>query len=205
MTVEHYPVNLVVRGRRCLVVGGGEVGTHKAAGLAEAGARVSVVAPVVSARVWELPGVEVRERPYERGDLDGMRLAFTTTDDPVVNARVFADAEAAGIWVCSADDPANCSFTLPSVLRRGSFQLAVSTGGRSPAFSAWMRQRLEDEIGAEYGVLVDLLAEERDRLRAEGRSTMGLDWRKALDGDMLVLIRNGRIDQAREHLHTCLS
>ena len=118
---------------------------------------------------------------------------------------VFHDGEDAGVWVNGADDPANCSFTLPSVLRRGPLMVTVSTGGRSPALSRWLRQRLEADIGPEYEVLLDLLSSERDRLKAEGRSTEGPGWQNALDSDMLGLIRTGDITSAREHLHACLS
>lgn len=201
----HYPVNLVVGRRRCLVVGGGEVGARKAEGLAVAGADVVVVAPKVGDGVRAIGGITWHERPFHPSDLEGARLVITTTDDADLNASIYSQCEERGIWVCSADDPENCSFTLPSILRRGDLQVTVSTGGRSPALSAWLRRRLAEEIGPEYGVLVDLLAEERARLRSEGGSTLGLDWRRALDGDMLGLIRTGQLDQAREHLHQCLS
>jgi precorrin-2 dehydrogenase/sirohydrochlorin ferrochelatase len=84
-------------------------------------------------------------------------------------------------------------------------QLTVSTGGRSPALARWLRERLESEIGPEYEVLLDLLADERQSIRAAGRSTEDLDWRAALDSDMLALIRSGDVPQAKERLRTCLS
>jgi precorrin-2 dehydrogenase/sirohydrochlorin ferrochelatase len=200
-----YPVNLVVEGRACLVVGGGEIAARKVAGLVACGARVHVVAPRVGEAVRAQPGVSWEERPYRRGDLDGYRLVIAATDDPEVNGAVYADAEAAGIWVNGADDPEHCSFTLPSVIRRGALLVTVSTGGRSPALARWLRERLEEEIGPEYEVLLDLLAAEREMIRASGRSTEGLDWQSALDSDMLGLIRSGDVMHARERLQTCLS
>ncbi len=200
-----YPVNLVVEGRSCLVVGGGEIAARKVAGLVACGARVHVVGPRVGEAVRAQAGVTWEERPYRRGDLDGRRLVIAATDDPEVNGAVYADAEAAGIWVNGADDPEHCSFTLPSVIRRGSLLVTVSTGGRSPALARWLRERLEEEIGPEYEVLLDLLAEERETIKASGRSTEGLDWQSALDSDMLGLIRSGDVMHARERLQTCLS
>ncbi|MDQ3979618.1 MAG: bifunctional precorrin-2 dehydrogenase/sirohydrochlorin ferrochelatase [Actinomycetota bacterium] len=200
-----YPVNLVVEGRSCLVVGGGEIAARKVAGLVACSARVHVVAPRVGEAVRAQAGVTWEERPYRRGDLDGRRLVIAATDDPEVNGAVYADAEAAGIWVNGADDPEHCSFTLPSVIRRGSLLVTVSTGGRSPALARWLRERLEEEIGPEYEVLLDLLAEERETIKASGRSTEGLDWQSALDSDMLGLIRSGDVMHARERLQTCLS
>jgi siroheme synthase-like protein len=122
-----------------------------------------------------------------------------------VNEAVYRDAEAAGVWVNGADDPAHCSFTLPSIIRRADLLVTVSTGGRSPALAVWLRERLEAEIGPEYEVLLDLLAAEREAIRAAGRSSEGVDWRSALDSDMLGLIRSGDVANARELLHTCLS
>ncbi len=200
-----YPVNLVLDGRSCLVVGGGKVALRKVEGLLACGGRVTVVAPSIDPALRLLPGVALVERAWRPDDLDGMWLVIAATDDSAVNAAVYAEGERRGIWVNGADDPANCSFTLPSVVRRGDLQVTVSTGGRSPALATWLRRRLEAEIGPEYAVLLDLLATERDGLKAAGRSTEGLDWQSALDSDMLGLIRNGDLAHARKRLQTCLS
>jgi precorrin-2 dehydrogenase/sirohydrochlorin ferrochelatase len=202
--VKQYPVNLVLDGRRCLVVGGGRVALRKVEGLLACGGRVTVVAPRVDGGMRDLP-VTIEERPWRPADLDGMWLVIAATDDPAVNRAVYDAGQRAGVWVNGADDPANCSFTLPSVVRRGDLQVTVSTGGRSPALATWLRRRLEGEIGPEYAVLLDLLATERDGLKAAGVSTEGLDWRSALDSDMLDLIRTGDLAHARERLQTCLS
>ena len=200
-----YPVNLIVEGRPCLVVGGGAVAARKVDGLLACGAVVHVVAPSVGDDIRRLPGVTWEEWPYRSDDLHGRRLVVSATDDPEVNETVYRDAEEAGVWVNGADDPEHCSFTLPSVIRRGSLLVTVSTGGRSPALAVWLRERLENELGPEYEVLLDLLAAEREGLKAAGRSTEGLDWRRALDSDMLGLIRSGDVKHARERLQTCLS
>ncbi|MEA2902385.1 MAG: precorrin-2 dehydrogenase [Actinomycetota bacterium] len=200
-----YPVNLVLDGRRCLVVGGGRVAVRKVDGLLACGGRVTVVAPKVTPELWNQDGLTIEERPWRPDDLDGMWLVIAATDDPSVNRAVYDAGQRAGVWVNGADDPANCSFTLPSVVRRGDLQVTVSTGGRSPALATWLRRRLEGEIGPEYAVLLDLLATERDGLKAAGISTEGLDWNSALDSDMLDLIRTGDLTHARERLQTCLS
>jgi precorrin-2 dehydrogenase/sirohydrochlorin ferrochelatase len=200
-----YPVNLVLDGRPCLVVGGGRIALRKVEGLLACGAQVRVVAPRIDADLRAVAGVTVDERPWRPDDMAGAWLVIAATDDPAVNAAVFDAGQREGIWVNGADDPANCSFTLPSVVRRGDLQVAVSTGGRSPALSSWLRRRLEAEIGPEYGLLLDILATEREGLKAAGRSTEGLDWNSALDSDMLDLIRTGDLAHARERLQTCLS
>ena len=163
-----YPVNLVLDGRECLVVGGGRVAVRKVEGLLACGARVTAVAPSVAPGLHGLPGVTVAERAWEPADLDGKWLAIAATDDPSVNAAVYAEGERRGVWVNGADDPANCSFTLPSVVRRGSLMLTVSTGGRSPAVATWLRRRLEREIGPEYEALLELVASHREAVKASG-------------------------------------
>lgn len=200
-----YPVNLVLDGRACLVVGGGSVAARKVEGLRACGARVHVVAPRVCDEIRQWPDVTVEQRPYRPGDLAGYWLVVAATDDPRVNAAVYGEGERSHVWVNGADDPEHCSFTLPSVLRRGALVVSVSTSGRSPALSSWLRRRLESEIGPEYEVLLELLSSEREVLQAEGRSTERLDWAKALDSDLLGLIRSGNVSSAREHLQTCLS
>lgn len=200
-----YPINLVLAGRRCLVVGGGRVALRKVEGLLACGAAVHVVAPRIASELAALPGVTTEDRAYAAGEAGGYRLVITATDDPAVNQTVFDDAEAAGIWINSADDPDRCTFTLPAVVRQGPLVVTVGTGGHSPAIASWMRRRLERDIGPEYATLVELVAAERTERQAEGQTTEGLAWQKALDSDMLELIRGGRISEARERLKTCLS
>ena len=199
-----YPVQLVLSGRPVLGVGGGEVALGKVRGLLAAGAVVTVVAPQIDEEFAALEGPLLERRDYESGEVAGYRLAVTATDDPAVNRQVYEEAEAAGVWVNSADDPAHCTFTLPAVARRGPSTLAVSTGGRSPAYAAWLRGRLESELGPEHDVLLELLAERRQALRSEGIATEGLSWQEALESGMLDLVRAGRVAEARELLQACL-
>jgi precorrin-2 dehydrogenase / sirohydrochlorin ferrochelatase len=199
-----YPINLVIEGRRCVVVGGGPVATRKVEGLIAAGAAVVVVAPQICDPIRAL-GVEVVPRPYRRGDLDEAWLAIVATDDPEVNRTVRADAEAARVWVNAADDPPACSFTLPAVVRQGPVMVTVSTAGHSPALASWLRGQVAAQLGPEIGLLAEWLSEAREELKSAGRSTEDVDWRPALDWDMLELIRSGHTAQARERLQACLS
>lgn len=199
-----YPVNLLLAGRRVLVVGGGTVAAAKVVGLVAAEARVHVVAPTVSGVIRAMD-VTWQERPYERGDVTGYRYVVACTDDPSINQAVFDDAEAAGVFVNAADDPARCSAMLPARLDRGSLLVTVSTSGRSPALSGWLRDRLAEVVGPEYETLVELLAGERAALAEAGRSRPVADWRRALDSGMLDLIREGRIDDAKALLTATLT
>ena len=199
-----YPVNLVLSGRPCLVVGGGRVALTKVRGLVDAGARVTVVAPEIAPEVAALAEV-ADARPYRAGEAAGYRFVIAATGDPAVNQQVYDDGEAAGVWVNSADDPQRCSAILPARVRRGRLTLTVSTGGHSPAVAAWVRERLSAEYGPEYDQLIGLLSEAREEVRAQGLGTERLDWRQALDSGILDLIRAGRLEDAKERLRACLS
>lgn len=203
-----YPANLLVRGRRVVMVGGGRIAARKVQPLLDGGAVVEVVAPEACPEIrrWAEAGrLVLHERPFAPGDLDGAWLAFTATDDAEVNAAVHRAGEERRVWVNSADDPANCSFTLMSVIRRGDLVVSVGTGGRSPALAAHLRRRLEEEIGPEYETLLDLLADAREGLRSSGRSSEDANWQSAFDGGIVELVRTGRVDDAKELLRTCLS
>ncbi|MEP7114573.1 MAG: NAD(P)-dependent oxidoreductase [Ilumatobacteraceae bacterium] len=171
-----YPIMLDLTGVPVLVVGGGMVAFRKIEGLVKAHADVAVVAPWVVDAIRELP-VRVTLRRFESSDLTAVRLAITATDDPVVNAAVAAEANERGIWVNSADDPANCTFTLPAVARDGVVTVAVGTGGSSPALASHLRGALEKwlvEIGAARAAVE--LAAQRSEFKANGVSTESIDW-----------------------------
>ncbi len=205
--ITGYPVNLVVTGRRCVVVGAGRIAARKIESLHAAGALVHVVARSVGpeVRAWADDGqLTLEERPFEPTDLDGAWLATAATGDPSVDASVFRAGEERRVWVNAADDPANCSFTLMAVVRRGDLVVTIGTGGRSPALASWLRTRFETELGPEYATLLEVLSEAREELRAAGRSSEDPDWRRALDSGMLELIRAGRVDEAKETLRACL-
>ncbi|HEX4901929.1 MAG TPA: bifunctional precorrin-2 dehydrogenase/sirohydrochlorin ferrochelatase [Acidimicrobiales bacterium] len=204
-----YPINLVLRGRSVLVVGGGPVAAQKVEGLLEGGAdTVLVVAPAVTEEIARLEAgalVRVERRRYASPEAARHRLVVTATSDRDVNHQVFLDAEAAGVWVNSADDPANCTFTLPARVRRGPILVTLATGGHSPALATWLRRRFEREFGPEYDALLEILSVERESIKAQGRSTEGLPWQEALDRGLLDLLRADRHQEAVELLRTCLS
>ena len=156
-----YPLFMDVAGRRCVVVGGGGVASRKARGLLGSGARVTVVAPEVAPEI-EAMEVKVERRPYAPGDLAGAALAFAATDRREVNAAVAREARESGIPVNVADRPAEGDFALPSVLRRGGMQVAVSTGGASPTLARRIRDALEPSFGAEWAGIVERFRSARD-------------------------------------------
>lgn len=149
-------------GRRCVVVGGGAVADRKARKLLQARAEVVVISPEVSPAL-ESVAVEIVRRRYRPGDLEGAFIAFTATDSREVNAAVSSEARERNIPINVADMPSEGDFALPSTLRRGRLQVAVSTGGASPTLAQKIRRELEEVFLSEWTGLV----EELDRNRRE--------------------------------------
>lgn len=183
MTAAGYPVVLRIVGRRCVVVGGGDVATRKVGALIRDGAELLVVAPDVSEeieRLAETGGMTVERRPFEPADLDDAFLAFAATDSRAVNQQVANEARARGILVNVADDPEACDFTVPAIVRRKDITLAISTGGRSPAFARYLREQLSDWLVDSRLLLLEIMADLRRDLRSAGRVVAPEAWRAAV-------------------------
>jgi len=199
----YYPIFLDLTGRPCVVIGGGTVAEHKVKGLLQAGADVTIISPSLTSKLAFLVSQEeVRHigRQYEAGDLRGYALAFVATDDADANGAVVKEGQEQGVWVNAADDPANCDFILPSVLRRGELAVAVATGGTSPALSRAIREELETYFTEDYAALAQVVAEVRLKLRERSVTPTAEAWHKALNGDLRRLIKEGKREDAKAYL-----
>jgi len=194
-----YPIILGLSGRRVLVVGGGKVALRKAETLAHAGAEVRVVAPEIVPELRRDGRFECIGEPYAARHMKGMFLAVAATDDEAVNAQVAADARAAGVLVNVVDRPALCDFIVPSVVDRGRLLIAISTGGAAPSLARKTRERLEKEFGPEYALLLDALAEVRDRYKASDlpENTRRTLFERLTEDDILAAARGGKDALAR--------
>lgn len=205
-----YPLHLHLRGRRCLVVGGGPVAARKAAGLTQAGGLVALVSPQAAPALQasaEAGEIEWLQESYAEKHLDGAFLVFACTDSRAVNASVTRDAQARGLLTLSADDPESGDFVSPTVIRRGGLLLTASTQGNSPTLAAVIRERLEAEFGPEWAGLTALIGEARGLLQGS-RDEAG---RKAAvrrvlaDAQVRQLIQDGRQLEAGARVRECLS
>lgn len=186
-----YPVVLDLHDVSVLVVGGGRIGARKAEGLAAAGARVRLVATVVSEHVEGLTLTEVAERPFDERDLDGVRLVVTATGDADVDSAISAAARARGIWTNAADQPVDCEFILPAIARTGRVSVAVSTDGASPALARELRNVIAELLTPGLGALAEELAAERADVQARGDSTEDIDWTERIR-DAISEVTGGR-------------
>ena len=150
------------------------------------------------------PPLQLLRRRYAASDLDGCLIAIAATGDSAVNRQVFQDGHRQGVLVNSADDPQNCHFTLPARLRRGDLLITISTEGRSPAMASWLRQRIEASLDHNIDQMLQLAAEVRAEIQAQGIPTESLDWTTALNNGILDLIQKGNPAEAKARLRTSL-
>ena len=201
--MAYYPIFLQLQDRRVLFIGGGKEAQHKVRGLLAAGARLTIIAPKLTK---ELQGrlasgeLDVLQREYQDGDLAGYEVCMVATDDGAVNAQVAAEGKRQRIWVNAADDPANCDFILPAVVRRGAITLAASTGGTSPALARRLREELEAYLTEEMPALADLLGEVRAELKSRDRLPDAEVWQVAIDEKLRVLLAQRKYRQAKTRL-----
>jgi precorrin-2 dehydrogenase / sirohydrochlorin ferrochelatase len=169
--LSYYPIFVQMEGMRALVVGGGAVAQRKVETLLAFGADVSMVSRDLTPELTRLVDAgKVRFLGPEMADqfFEDVSLVIAATDDAALNHEVSQGARQRGLLVNAVDQPADCTFIVPSIVRRGDLLIAVSTSGRSPAFSKKIRKRLEAEFGDEYARFLALMGRVRKAVLAMG-------------------------------------
>jgi len=164
-----FPIFLKLQDRPCLVIGAGEIADSKIHSLLTAGARVTVVSPEAKPGLVALADAgrfQWHRRAYVESDLDGMFLVVAATDQQEVNAAVYRDAVKRNVICNAVDDPPNCDFYFPSVVRRGKLQVAISTAGESPALAQQLRKEIDEQLPQDLGPWLDDLGELRREVLA---------------------------------------
>ena len=164
-----YVACLRLSGRRCVVVGGGEVGLEKVEGLRACGGEVTLIAPEAVAELAayaEEGSIAWERRPYMEGDLKGAFLVIAATDDSEINIGVYEDAERRAMLVNVVDVPPLCNFILPAIVRTGALSIAISTQGASPALAKRMKREIADSFGEPYARLAVILNDARGWAKA---------------------------------------
>jgi len=208
--VHLFPIFLNLYKKNCLLIGGGQVAERKVEDLLDYGARVKLVSPQVTdrIRIWAERGIiTCYDRRFQEDDLQGVFMVFTATNDSTINKKVAALCRQRDILVNTVDDPSNCDFYVPSILRRNSLTLAISTEGKSPLYARKLRQDLENIITREYGEFVDILGEQRDYIK---RTVPDINMRKKIfeaivNSDILDLLEAGEKEKVRERIRQCMS
>jgi precorrin-2 dehydrogenase/sirohydrochlorin ferrochelatase len=200
-----FPVFLSLSGKNCLVVGGGQVAERKIADLFNCEANIKVVSPEAgeNIRLWANQGlINWQVREIEDYDFDDIFMVFVATNDGHLNKEIADKCRQRGIMVNAADDPPNCDFYVPAIVRRNSLVLAISTEGKSPMLARKLREQLEELFGEEYGEFVDFLGEQRDFIK---QSVPDIKVRKKIfqalvESDVLDLLRAGEKERAKERM-----
>jgi precorrin-2 dehydrogenase / sirohydrochlorin ferrochelatase len=199
----YYPIYLDIENRNVVIIGGGTVCARKAETMMKYGARVTVVSPEFTDEIesWAAEGcLQLRRKKYDDDDLHGANLVIASTDDEFVNTRIATDCRQRQIPVNVVDVTPLCEFIVPAIIESGSIQIAVSTGGRSPALARTLKEDLQRLIGPEYAEVNDALGSLRDAAKA--KLPTDVDRKRFFDGliaaGILDLLREGRRREAYE-------
>lgn len=197
--MKYYPIFLNLSGRRCLVMGGGEVAERKVESLLQAGGRVTVISLTLTPELASLAAageIMYHRRAYKPGDLKGFFLAYAVTNNAEVHRQIAAEAAEQGVLLNVVDRPALCTFIVPAIVSQGDLTIAVSTGGASPALARRVRKTLQETFGPEYGQALQLLARVREKLR---QTTLSSHERQKV---FMVLIESPLLDHLRARRQT---
>lgn len=200
--MNYYPAFLNLRNRRVILFGGGQVALRKARALVQAGAELRAISRDFSPAFLKFAKrhlLQIRKGSRVPSSLRSVSLVVCATSDPVFNRKVYERSVRAGIFVNVVDDPAHSSFIVPSVLKRGLLQIAVSTSGASPLLAQMLRKKLAREFGAEYGLLVRDLEWDRKKMKRliPVRNDRRNHFRKLITSRLKALEGRGPIDGAR--------
>lgn len=207
-----YPISVNLRGRVCLIVGGGKVAERKIKSLLTHGAQVRLISPEATDTLQTLAEdgrIDWRREAYTAGGtgaLDDVFLTMACTDNRTVNAQVTRDAQARQRLVLCADDPDAGNFVSLAQITRGDLSVTVSTGGGSPTLAAVLRERLEAEFGPEWSELAALISRQRDQLKAiANEAERKAAVRRVLDDEEVhALLLDGRHLEAEAQIRKCL-
>ena len=205
----YYPVFLNLSGKKCVVAGGGQVALRKVTTLLQYGADVTVISPRLCKGMGELDcagKIKVRRRSYQAGDLEGAYIAIIATGNRSINRQASLEAGLNKIPVNVVDDAGLSDFIVPSIVRRGSVSIAISTAGKSPALARKLRSKLEGELADEYADLALLIEGVRREAKKLKLKISSKRWQEAIDLDyMLLLLKQGDSEKARAILLERLS
>ncbi|MBU1487568.1 bifunctional precorrin-2 dehydrogenase/sirohydrochlorin ferrochelatase [bacterium] len=206
---NYYPVELNLEGKKCLVVGGGEVAERKVDSLLSCGADVRVVAPSLTTRLKGYAAsqeISHVRREYKTKDIEGAFLVIGATDDERTNKKIAGDAIRSNLLVNVADSPGLCNFIVPATMRRGKLAISVSTGGDSPALAKKIREDLENMYTCEYAALTELLGNLRLRILKKIKDGNGrkLFWQRLVESDILELIKTGQDEEIERRIQAMM-
>jgi precorrin-2 dehydrogenase/sirohydrochlorin ferrochelatase len=207
--MSYYPILVDLKDKKTVVLGGGQVALRKIAALLECGAEVNVVSRDLTTELQDLlteGKIRLLDREFKEDYVEGAFLVIASTDDPEFNQRVSEIAREKGILVNAVDQPADCTFVVPSVIKRGDLLIAVSTSGKSPAMAKRIRERLGSQFGWEYEGFLLLMGKLRKEILSKGLSSEvnSRVFHELVDSPILDLIKRKDWNGVAEHLEKIL-
>lgn len=207
-SMSFYPAFLDLRGRRCVVIGGGKMAETKARALIEAGAHVAVIGVEPTGELEALAAagrIELIRRRYRQGDLANAWLAICC-EDAETNHAVWQEAEERRVFLNAVDDVPHCSFIAGAIHRQGQLTIAISTSGKAPALAVRLRDRIAAEVGPEYGAFLEIAAELREEItrRIPDFAPRAALWYKLVDSEIIELLRRADVEGARRCARTII-
>lgn len=194
--MPYYPIFLDLDNQKVLVVGGGEVAERKIRNLLIYGCQISIISPHLTPHLKEMVAKRrIHHLPHESLGtvMDDAFMVIAATDDPKVNSQIASQAKERGSLVNVVDQPGDCNFIMPSIVKRGDLQIAISTAGKSPALAKKLRKEMERMFGPEYDSFLDLLGMIRKKLLSRGQapSRNKIVFQELVDSNLLDLIKKG--------------
>lgn len=202
---EYLPINLSLDNKKFLVAGGGQVACRKIDLLAKRGVHLTIVAKKMDPKIIELEQhslAYLKQKEYEASDLEGMDYVIAATNDADINKRIYDDCQERNILVNVVDDPNHCDFIFPSILRRGPITFTVSTAGKAPFLSAFLRQIMENAFSEEWMTIGEMASKYRKHVRKtfKGRDDIKNEcYGRFLDVNWMEMIHKEGEDAAEEY------
>jgi precorrin-2 dehydrogenase/sirohydrochlorin ferrochelatase len=198
-----YPVFLNLTGRRCVIIGGGQIAEGKISKLLDSGAKIIVISPDATQGIRsfaERGQIELDLRKYQQGDLQGAFLVIAATNDRVVNQEIFEEAEKQGILLNAVDDMPRCSFIAPSIVEKGPVTVAISTGGASPALARKLRENMEVSSALDWADATGVLSKARQTIKDKQIAVDPQRWQCCMTDELLTMIQAGHENEALDLL-----
>lgn len=207
---RYYPAYLDIKGKKCVVVGGGEVAERKVNLLLRCGADITIISPDLTEGLEELSlngEIKYIKDEFKEKHLKNAFLVIGATDNHKVNLKIYKEGSKSEILVNIADSPNLCNFTVPSVVERGELVIAISTGGKSPSLSKKIREELEVRYGIEYAEFLKMMGELRERIlhKIPDKNKREEIYKRLVNSDIIDLIKNGNGESARKRVEKIIN
>jgi len=207
--MPYYPIFIDLNNQNVIVVGGGKVAERKIRNFLIYGCKIYISSPHLTPHLKQLVAKKkIHHIPFESLDtyLDDTFMVIAATDDPEVNSQIASQAKKHGLLINTVDQPKDCNFIMPSIVKRGDLQIAISTAGKSPALAKKIRKEMDSTFGPEYDSLIELLGLIRIKLLSQDQSSSKnkIIFQKLVDSNLLELIKNENLDGVRIALKSIL-